>query len=84
MTYTPPTQEFLTEARKNILQHPYIKITGCKDHLNWYAPRIGEMIKVVGVDSEGYWAREGAPYFAVNIIRFEDAEWVPLPKGNRK
>ena len=76
MSITTPD---LAKLRAEINQHPYVKLLRSKDPMMWYSSRVGEMIRVIGVDLDGYWAREGDKYNSINVIRFSDCEWVPHP-----
>lgn len=49
-------------------------ITGCSDHLMWYADKVGQRVPFVREDRDGLWGREPAGY--VNIVRRADAELV--------
>ena len=69
----------LAKLRAEINQHPYVKLLRSKDPMMWYSSRVGEMIRVIGVNLDGYWAREGDKYNSINVIRFSDCEWVPHP-----
>ena len=69
----------LAKLHAEINQHPYVKLLRSKDPMMWYSSRVGEMIRVIGVNLDGYWAREGNKYNSINVIRFSDCEWVPHP-----
>lgn len=51
-----------------------IKINSAKDHLMWYANKIGEIIPVERVDDKYYWCREDAGF--INIVHRVDASVV--------
>lgn len=55
-----------------------VRITQCSDPMYWYQDRVGQTILCEFVDSEGYWAREGGVFNAINVIRPEDATLLPL------
>lgn len=53
-------------------------IERCSRNGMWYQDRVGELITVEFIDSEGYWAREGGTYNAINVIYKADARLLPL------
>lgn len=53
-----------------------LRIKGCRDSSMWYADKVGQLVGLVGVISEGYLAREPAGY--TNIVLQRDAEVVEV------
>lgn len=54
------------------------RIDRCSDPHYWYADRVGRVVTIEFIDSEGYWSREGGIYNAINVIRAKDATLLPL------
>jgi hypothetical protein len=55
-----------------------VRIDKCSHAQAWYTGRVGEIVNVEFEDGEGYWAREGGVYNAINVIRKGDATLLPL------
>lgn len=53
-------------------------ITGLSRSGMWYRDKVGETVTVELIDDEGYWAREGGTYDAINVIYKQDARLLPL------
>jgi hypothetical protein len=53
------------------------RIDRCSGGDWWYAGRVGEVISIERETSDGYWAREGGTYNAINIIRKGDVTLLP-------
>lgn len=51
-------------------------ITGCSNSSYWYADKIGEVVKFLGIDRDEFITREPSGY--VNIIKAPDAELVEV------
>lgn len=64
--------------RSQIKTHPYARIVKVHRPSMWYAGRVGETVKVTMADVDGLWARDTNGY--LNVLFFEDVEWVPLPR----
>jgi hypothetical protein len=53
------------------------KIERCSNN-GWYRDKIGEVVIIEFIDSDGYWSREGGQFNCINVIRKEDATLLPL------
>lgn len=47
-------------------------INKCSDSSWWYANRVGQVVIIEFIDSDGYWSREGGTYNCINKIKPED------------
>lgn len=75
-------REAIRTWRGRLDEHPYIRITGAQKPSFWYAPRVGEMVKVLRLAPEGLITREDGGY--LNIVDFRDAAWIPHPQRTQK
>lgn len=73
-----------TEWKQRLMKSPMVKIVSCRDSLMWYSGKVGQIITIKNVDTDGLWAVDNGNH--INIVRFEDVEWkdpsAPLCTGN--
>jgi hypothetical protein len=55
------------------------RVLRCSISGGWYRKHIGKLILIERGDHQGFWAREGGQYNAINIVRREDVFLTPLP-----
>lgn len=56
-------------------------ITGCRDALMWYAPLVGQRVRLLRIETDCYMSREPAGY--ANIVLKQDAEIVPVQRCDK-
>lgn len=62
-----------TEWKQRLMKSPMVKIVSCRDSLMWYSGKVGQIITIKNVDTDGLWAVDNGNH--INIVRFEDVEW---------
>ena len=53
-----------------------IKILHCSDSMFWYNKHIGEIFKVVRIESDRFWVREQNEFGYLNFVLAKDCEVV--------
>ncbi len=55
-----------------------VRVDRCTNSGAWYADKVGQIVPIEFIDSEGYWGREGGTYNCINVIRKSDATLLTL------